>query len=426
MRRNNGEGVPPRVPQAFSCRTVDEIVAANPDSPRLPIPGLLAGNSLAVTNARIYTDPDSPPIERGTVLVTGGRISEVGGDVRSPPGTPTLNAEGGSVTAGFWNAHVHFTERFWAGGGRASVPSVEARLAQMLTSRGFTSVVDTGSDPRSTLPLRDRVASGEVRGPTIYSSGTGLYPPQGIPYYLKGQLPFYAHWFIPQPSDPRAAVRAVERSVARGVDLVKLFTGSYVARGQIRPMPGPIATAAVEAAHRAGRLVFSHPSNFEGTQVALDSQVDVLAHAPDSTEGVDDALLHRLISNGIAMVPTLKMFGTTVTSNPGYLHPIYSIVRRFHELGGVLIFGTDVGYMRDYTTDGEFEALAKSGISSREVLRMLTTAPARRFGLSEVMGSVTPGRLGDLVVLNGDPGADPRAFSQVRFTIRQGRVIWST
>ena len=397
-----------------------------PDArPQLPVPDFRVGRTVAITNARILTRPDSPPIDNGTVVVVNGRIAAVGPDAPVPSGCAILDAAGCAVAPGFWNAHVHFTEPAWAGAGQASAVSLEGRLAEMLTCHGFTSVIDTGSDPRSTFPLRARIASGEVAGPAIYSSGMGLYPPRGIPYYVRRDLPFYARWLLPQPRDRVSATRAVERSIARGADLVKLFTGSWVARGRVLPMPRAVAEAAVGAAHRQGRLAFAHPSNLEGTRIAIDSGVDVLAHAPDATEGMEDALLKELIARGIAMVPTLKMFQTTASSDPGYLRPIYEIVRRFRDLGGTLLFGTDVGYMRDYSTEGEFDALTQAGLSPKEILRTLTTGPAERFGLEHELGSIAPGKLGDLVILASDPLSDVRAFGQIRHTIRSGRRIWS-
>ena len=380
---------------------------------------------LAIVRARIYSDPEAPPLERGTIIVRDGRISEVGPSLPVPSEATVLHGEDQVVTAGFWNAHVHFTESHWANRSRARDAATNAHLAETFTSRGFTSVVDAGSDPRFTFRLRDRIRGGELEGPAILTAGPGLYPPRGIPFYLKDSLPRYVRWFMPQPSTPAAATRIVRRAIARGVDLVKLFTGSYVEHGTVLPMPGAVARAAVEAAHAGGRLVYAHPSNLAGTRVALESGVDVLAHAPDATEGVDESLLRALVARRMAMIPTLKMFGTTVTADAEYLDPIYRVVRRFHEIGGTILFGTDVGYMRDYSTDGEFEALRRSGLDWRGILRALTTAPAERFGLGDRRGRVAVGQQADLVVLDGDPAEDPSAFARVRSTIRRGRLLWT-
>lgn len=399
-------------------------VVAPPRPHHLPERAVPVAETWAVRDAKIYPSAEAAPIERGTLLVRGGRVAEVGGDVGLPPDAEVLDFDRPVVVAGFWNTHVHFTERKWAGAGKKSPSTLNRQLADMLTSRGFTTVVDAGSDPRVTLSIRRRIEAGELRGPAVYTAGPGLYPPKGIPYYLRDSLPWYAPWFMPQPSSPSAAVRAVRRNIARGADLVKLFTGSYVERGTVRPMPGPIAKAAVEVAHAYRQLVYAHPSDLTGTLIALQSGVDVLAHAPDSTDGIDDRLLQSLVDHRVAMIPTLKMFGTTVRSDPSYLQPIYQIVRRFRELGGELMFGTDVGYMTEYDTAGEFRLLSESGLEWREILRMLTTAPAQRFGATE-KGVIAPGKTADLVLLEEDPASDPSAFARVRATIRNGNVLWS-
>ena len=189
-------------------------------------------------------------------------------------------------------------------------------------------------------------------------------------------------------------------------------------------MPLDIARAAAETAHLNGKLVFAHPSNLAGMRVAIDGGVDVLAHAADDTAGVDQALLTSAIRKNMAMIPTLKMFTTTVTTDPHYMDPICNEVRQFHELGGQLIFGTDVGYMTDYTTDGEFIELGKSGLDWHDVLAMLTTNPSSRFGVSNIKGTVTPGKLADLTILSVDPAGNLTNFSRVSVVIRSGRVIW--
>jgi imidazolonepropionase-like amidohydrolase len=329
------------------------------------------------------------------------------------------------VTAGFWNSHIHFTEPKWMFSDWKSAATLNSQIADMLTSRGFTTVVDLGSDLRVTLPLRRRVESGELFGPRIYTAGAAQYPPNGIPFYLRESLPRYILRFMPQPATPGLAARIAERNIAQGADILKLFTGSYVERGKILPMPEANAGAAVAVAHRRGQLAFSHPSNLAGVLIALHSGVDVLAHAPDTPDGIDAALLESMVDKHMAMIPTLKMFATTVTANAAYLDPIYAEVRQFHALGGQLLFGTDVGYMKDYSTLDEFEALQKSGLNAMDILRMLTTAPAARFGVQANQGRIAVGQLADLVILDADPSDNVAAFTQVQCTIRGGRPIYS-
>jgi imidazolonepropionase-like amidohydrolase len=127
----------------------------------------------------------------------------------------------------------------------------------------------------------------------------------------------------------------------------------------------------------------------------------------------------------MAMIPTLKMFASTVTTDSNYMDPVCNEVRQFHQLGGQLIFGTDVGYMTDYSTEGEFVELGKSGLEWKDILAMLTTNPAERMGASREKGTVTPGKLADLTILSADPAQDLTNFARVQMVIRSGRVIYS-
>ncbi len=257
-------------------------------------------------------------------------------------------------------------------------------------------------------------------GPFVYTAGPAIYPPHGIPFYVRESSPRWLLYLMPQTKTPKDAADQVQRNIDMGSDITKLFTGSWIAHGKVLPMPLDIAKAAVERTHLNGRLVFSHPSNLAGTEVAIESGVDVLAHAPDSRKALRATSLQPWFTRNMAMIPTLKMFATTVTTNPAYLDPIYAEVRQFHELGGQLIFGTDVGYMTDYSTNDEFAALAKCGLSPMDILAMLTTNPAGRFGVSNAKGTVTAGQAADLTVLGADPAQDLTAFSKVRMTIRSG------
>jgi imidazolonepropionase-like amidohydrolase len=158
--------------------------------------------------------------------------------------------------------------------------------------------------------------------------------------------------------------------------------------------------------------------------VAIDSGVDVLAHAADDTQGVDAKLLSSAIAKNMAMIPTLKMFTTTVTTDPHYMDPMRAEVQQFHQLGGMLLFGTDVGYMADYTTEGEFVELGKSDLDWRTILGMLTTNPASRMGASNSKGTVRPGKIADLTILDADPADQLTNFSRVRAVVRSGKVVW--
>ncbi len=384
----------------------------------------LARGTLAIEHAKIYTSPNDPAIDDGTVLVRDGLIAAVGKQVEVPSDATIVPCDHCVVTAGFWNAHVHFTEPKWSMANWKSAATLNPQLADMFLSRGFTTVIDVGSNPADTLSIRRRIEKGELTGPYIYTAGTPLYPPHGVPFYIRETAPKWIVATMPQPETPQDATRIVRSNLASGADLTKLFTGSWIARGRVLPMPVNIARAAVTESHLNGKLVFAHPSNLAGVQVAIDSGVDVLAHAADETEGVDAKLLSAAIAKNMAMIPTLKMFASTVTTDSHYMDPICAEVQQFHQLGGTLLFGTDVGYMTDYTTEEEFVQLGKSGLDWRTVLGMLTTNPASRMGASNSKGTVTAGKLADLTILEADPADALTNFSRVHAVVRSGKVIW--
>ena len=385
----------------------------------------LAKGTLAIQHARIYISPTDPPIEDGTVLVRDGVIVGVGQQVVVPPHAQTVPCDQCIVTAGFWNTHVHFTQpEKWSMAQWKSAGTLNPQLADMFLSRGFTTVIDLGSNPADTFSIRRRIEQGKLIGPYIYTAGTALYPPHGVPFYLREAMPGWMIRLMPQPDNPEQAQRIVRDNLNSGADVTKLFTGSWIERGRVLPMPLNIATAAVTTSHLNGRIVFAHPSSLAGTQIAIQSGVDVLAHVPDDTRGITPDLFATMVRQNMAMTPTLKMFTTTVTSDPHYMDPMYEEVRTFHSLGGTLLFGTDVGYMTDYSTEGEFDALGKCGLNWRDVLAMLTTNPATRMGVQDRKGTVTGGKLADLVILDADPAADLKNFSRVQTVIRSGAVVW--
>jgi imidazolonepropionase-like amidohydrolase len=185
-------------------------------------------------------------------------------------------------------------------------------------------------------------------------------------------------------------------------------------------MPIPVARAAVEAAHAHHQLVFTHATNLTGVEVALTAGVDVLAHTPELTKGIDEALLNRLVRNHLTIIPTLMLF-----SKDSDIGEIRNVVKRFHDLGGQLMFGTDTGFLTDYNVEPEYQQLYESGLSFRQVLAMLTTIPAQRFGVDRDKGRIRVGMDGDLTILANDPAdADPAAMTKVQYTIRHGMVIF--
>jgi imidazolonepropionase-like amidohydrolase len=378
--------------------------------------------TLALVGARVLVAPDVPAINDGVVVVNEGRITRVGprSTTLLPPGAVIIDCRGLFVTAGFQNSHVHFTEEKWADAGTQAAQKLAEQLQAMFTRYGVTTVVDTASLLSNTVELRRRIEAGDIAGPRILTAGLALYPPLGVPYYIRDSVPPDLLKLLPQPALPRQATDAVRANFDGGADLVKLFTGSWIARGQVKTMPLAIASAAVAEAHRRGKLVFTHPSNVEGLEVALAARVDVLAHAVEGTSGLTADHLRRMKALNVSLVPTLKLFGGRTKADTAIL----AQVGNYQRLGGRILFGTDVGYIDDYDPTEELDAMSAAGLTWNAILASLTTSPAMRFQEATRRGKVAIGMDGDLAVLARDPAADVRAFADVRYTIRAGRIIF--
>jgi len=381
--------------------------------------GVGLAQELAIKDAAVYTSPDAPLRKHVTIVIRDGVIAGVGEHARIPKGIQTISCNGCVVLAGFWNAHVHFMEPKWNDAAHQPPEKLAHELSEMITHSGFTTVVDTGSDVENTVALRKRVESGEVPGPRIFTAGFPLYPAHALPFYV-ADVPEEVKAKLGQPGTAAEARALVDKNRAAGADILKLFTGSIVSPNRVTPMKVEIARAAVQEEHKNSGIVFSHASNLEGTKVAIAAGVDVLAHTPEQTDGIDETVLRDMLARHMTIVPTLKLF-----SQDDDIAKIRGLDYRFHQLGGRLVYGTDTGFLPDYDQSAEFRQLMAAGFTFRDVLEMLTTAPASLFHLSQQEGKVIPGMRGDLTILSDDPASGrPEAFTAVRYTIRRGIVVW--
>jgi imidazolonepropionase-like amidohydrolase len=384
----------------------------------------------ALVGGRVQPSPDAAVIPDGVVLIEDATIAAVGArpDVRIPPGANVIDCAGGTVTAGFWNSHVHFTEPVFANAATAPADQLAGALRAMLTSHGVVRVLDTGSFPANTEVLRRRIASGEIAGPAILMASGSFVPEGGSPYYV---LPAR----LPEVKSPAEAAAMVDGVLDRGVEGIKIFSGSWASQTSIVVMRLDLVRAVTETAHRRGKFVIAHPSNSAGARVAIEGGVDILAHTFPSEldrRPWDRALPGMMVERRMALVPTLKLFpselrklGVPRSVSDIVLGSAQAQLRAFSEAGGQVLFGTDVGYMPDYDPTEEYVFMQQAGLSYARILAALTTAPAERFGVATREGRLARGLAANVVVVDGDPERDIRALAKVRYTVRGGRVIYA-
>jgi imidazolonepropionase-like amidohydrolase len=373
-----------------------------------------AADDLAIINVELAAAPDAPRVTGTTVVIRDGRIAEVGTSVDTS-GIETVDGGGRLATAGLWNCHVHLTDP-------ALAADPAPILRDMLLRYGVTSMVDTGSDPGQTQRIASAIETGDFAGPRIVTANGSFVFTNGTPAYLPGIK-------LPEIATPEAAAPAVNAVLDAGADGIKIFSGSFKSPTQTVLLPPAVIEAITTAAHARGSFVIAHPTDRAGLENAVRNGVDVLAHTAPPAGPLGPELVQTMLRAHVALIPTLKLwswelarFGAPPAAIQQYQDAGVGQLAEYRAAGGEILFGTDVGYMRDYDTRDEFELMARAGMGFSDILAALTTAPAKRFGHGA--GKVETGAPGDLVVFEGDPAADPAAWSRVAMTVREGRVVY--
>ena len=298
---------------------------------------------------------------------------------------------------GLIDAHVHLT--------LAGQPSANARAT---LSAGFTTVQDLGAAAYANVALRDAIAAGRLDGPRVVASGPWLGISGGTCDFngigVRGAEAF------------RARVR---QDVEHGVDLIKVCVTGWLADAVEQPSKYEISdgelAAAVDEAHRLGKRVAVHALSSGGITVAVRLGADLVAHAGfPSPETVA-----TMKARGIRQLPTLFSLST---GNPEHVSALRTHMRSAAAAGLPIAFGTDAGVIPHGDNAREFEHLASIGLEAPAALRAATLSAAAAVGLAGEVGVLAPGRLADVIGVNGNPLQDVRALQHVSFVMKDGKV----
>ena len=372
------------------------------------------------------------------VLVDGERISAVGPNLKSPPGTRTIALPGTTLIPGLIEGHSHlflhpYNETLW--NDQVLKESAAERTARAVVharrtlEAGFTTVRDLGTEGMgyADVGLKEAIAKGVVPGPRILAAtralvATGSYAP-------KLNDPLDPPPLGAEEADGPALVTAVRRQIGGGADVVKLY-GDYHWRGGEPSRPtfsqGEIA-AAVEAAHSAGREVAVHATTPQGMTNAILGGADTIEHGFDGTPAVFRLMAQHHVG-----------YCATLAASDAYAHyfekwdgrePAPKSVeenrRAFREAvraGVPICMGGDVGVFPHGENAREMELMAREGMAPIDVLKAATSGNAAIFRLDD-RGSIKPGLLVDLVAVGGDPSRDISAVRDVRLVIKGGAVV---
>jgi imidazolonepropionase-like amidohydrolase len=390
-----------------------------------------AGETWAIEHARLIPSSAGAVVEDGTVVVRDGKVKALGprSSVRVPEGARRVDGSGGTVLPGFWNVHVHFTDERFTDAAKRPAEELSRGCREMLTSRGFTTVVDLGSRPENTVALRRRAPSLDC--PRILMTGIAMYPAGGVPIYVRKALGDEVADGLPQPKTGAEAARFVQQSVKLGARATKLFVGTWLGGKKTGLMDLAVVKGATAEAHRHGLVVFAHPGTNAGIENAIAGGVNVLAHTAPEDGPWSPELIQKLRAGRMALVPTLSLWRVEMErggapKEPGerFIATGADQLRAFAAAGGEVLFGSDVGYIPEKDADEEVGRMSRAGMDWRAILVSLTSAPARRMK-DAARATMAVGSPADLVLVEGDPRDNVESFTQVRATWLAGKSVFA-
>ncbi|AKT50959.1 metal-dependent hydrolase family protein [Arsenicicoccus sp. oral taxon 190] len=378
---------------------------------------------------------------RGDVLVTDGRIRQVGHVDATPEGARTINGRGRTLMSGLCDAHTHFTWNNSADlDGLGTLPVEEHLLFALESARtyldsGYTMCLGAASaKDRLDVVCRDAIAAGRFPGPRYLANGPEIAVTGGA--LVKGITKF--------ADGPEGMRRVVRELVDIGVDQIKLsmtgeeITGSKHAEDTY--FSDEEVAAAVTEAHRRGRRVCAHARSAESVKMCLRHKVDIIYHASyTDAEGLDLLEANRdwvFVAPGLNwLVATLyeaEAFGfpQEAAEAVGYkreLDAAISGLKEMHRRGVKILPGGDYGFA--WTPHGTYARDLQHFVELLDFTPMEAIIAATAWG-GEIMlqpdelGKVQPGYLADLIVVDGDPLEDITILqdpSKMDFVMKDGR-----
>ena len=370
----------------------------------------------------------------GSVLVMeNGRLVTVGTG-RPPRDARVVDAEGRVAIPGLFNCHVHLQ----LDGGASPLVDLAteasgmsllraARRAGQMLRAGVTTVRDCGAKDWQVIHLRDAIAEGVVDGPRILACGRALCAAGG-----------HAE-VVGEPVRGVAEVAgAVRRQLDAGADFVKaMATGGFGRDGERldhSELGVDHLREAAETAHAAGRRLTVHAYGTRGIRDAVLAGADSIEHAAF----VDDEVLDLMRSRGVFAVPTLTNTYRVVTEGlKGGVAPhvvssasaawptMLANATRTWRAGVKMAVGTDAGSWLNSHADiaTELRLRVQIGATPLEALTMATSWSAECLGLAKEVGTLEPGKIADLVVLDTDPLADLGALEHIHAVFKDGREV---
>jgi imidazolonepropionase-like amidohydrolase len=369
----------------------------------------LPAQDVAITNARVIVG-NGTVIDSGTVIVRGGRIVSVSTGPANTQGLKTLDAKGMSAMPGLIDAHRHIN----------TGPDEKAQM-QALLEAGYTTILSGGGPADGNLTLRDHIEKGLINGPRVIPSGR---------VQLRNNTPDMA----------RAEIR---KMAEMGVK----FTGEI----GLTPVPGPteqeleVLRAVVDEAKKVGVMVQVHAVSSSAMVAGVEAGARLLVHLPNK-DWVSREDAKKLADSGTKILTTsgfgAPVFGVFANDNKprfrdGKPWPegIVDGVRLGEEAGYMLVNARtvwDQGAILGYCTDTNYDP--KAGLdhelrglsvmfSMQDIVKLMGPNTASYIQMGDQLGTLEPGKLADLVLLDGNPLEGYWNMLKTKVVLKRGVVV---
>lgn len=399
----------------------------------------------AIRAARLIIG-DGTQLESPVVVITGDRITAVGpaAQVRVPGGARVIDLPGYTLMPGFFDMHTHLMSIDNDGGDLAVLKETPAHgaiygviNAKKTLEAGFTTIREAGSTDYVDMVVRDAVNRGLIPGPRIHASGPSLGSTGGHAD-VNGWSPNIK---IPGTGaivdGPDAIRHQVRLNVKYGADQIKFVaTGGILSVGDAVTAPQygeDEMKALVDEATRLGRKVMAHAHGGAGLLAAVKAGAASIEHG----SLVDDAAIAAMKARGTYLVPTLIILEEIVSDGVRKGVPANSIakataiaaerrvrLRNAYQSGVKFALGTDATSDIHGRNGEEFKYMVDIlGATPMDAITIGTMNAATLLGVEKEFGSVTAGKVADLVAVQGNPLQDISLLARVQFVMKGGVVV---
>jgi imidazolonepropionase-like amidohydrolase len=387
---------------------------------------------MLIVGAALFDAVSGEVIEDSGVEIVGGRIGRIGrradfGDKKDA--RDTLDATGKFVMPGLINMHDHLMMKYALGSPYVATERPFAdlmihavRVAAVTLAQGITTIRDMGTRHEVSLKIRAAVAAGDIQGPRVIACNNPIAVTGGHAYNYCAEAD--------GADEFRAAARA---QLKAGADFIKVMAS----HDPLPLMPGPEKTrpeltvdemsAAFEVAHTWGTFTSCHVMGSVAIERVVEAGVDILDHGIY----LNDRLAERMAEKGTVFTPTYSAYAVQT------IHPRFqrgAAWKAMHELlipghheavaaairaGVTMVIGTDTtGCYAE-----EVAMLREAGLSASDTLLACTSAAAKAMRIDGEIGTLQEGKVADLIILPGNPLADPYALESVEMVIKDGRPL---